>query len=150
MIAQSESIQILRIAKFKARGNAHFKESNYRRALQCYGAAVQPYSDATSQKSMSGELASQILHCVNNSATALEKLGEFKDAKEQCVIALQLDPDNLKALLRASRISIAQGEFDEAELAIEVRTESSWRKQNGRPPDSASVKTTKGCKACVS
>ena len=82
---------------------------------------VQPCSrtsDATSQKSMSGELASQILHCVNNSATALEKLGEFKDAKEQCD-ALQLDPDNLKALLRASRISIAQGEFDEAELAIE-------------------------------
>ena len=110
-----------RIVKLKNRGNAHFRLSQYNCALRCYAEALKPYSSDAPLESSAP--LTEIIKCVNNSATTLEKLGRLKEAKEQCVTALQLEPDNLKALLRAARIATLQGIFEEADLAIKRAAE---------------------------
>lgn len=63
------------------------------------------------------QLLEVYVSCLNNMAACQLKLGEHVKAKEICVRVLEIQPNNLKALLRAAK----------AALATHVRKLTVWR-----------------------
>lgn len=63
------------------------------------------------------QLLEVYVSCLNNMAACQLKLGEHAKAKEICVRVLEIQPNNLKALLRAAK----------AALATHVRNFIIWR-----------------------
>ena len=53
------------------------------------------------------ELLDIYVNCLNNMSACQLKLGEYTKAKDICVRVLEIQPDNLKALLRAAKAALA-------------------------------------------
>jgi tetratricopeptide (TPR) repeat protein len=115
------------VLKYKTRGNEYFGWNQFDRALRCFkeGArhgeqAIQNLGGDEKANQENAVLFANIVACINNMATVLERQGKLKEAKEATVQVLIADPLNIKALLRGARISLQQGEHEEAIAAIQV------------------------------
>jgi tetratricopeptide (TPR) repeat protein len=67
------------------------------------------------------------LACLNNLAACLLNKKEFLKAKEVCIRVLELDPRNVKGLLRAARAALALHEHEETEACINRVSDSFFR-----------------------
>ena len=63
------------------------------------------------------------IQITGNVATCFEKQGKYKEAKDACTAVISMQPDNLKALLRAARAATHQDMYDEASLCLQVANE---------------------------
>ena len=61
-----------------------------------------------------------LVACLNNLSACYLSMKEYAKAKDTSVQALQLEPDNVKALLRASKASLALHEYEECALCLET------------------------------
>eukprot|EP00899_Mesostigma_viride_P019857 jgi/Mesvir1/27873/Mv20060-RA.1 len=84
----------------KEKGNVAFKAGNYAEAVQHYTKALR----------LGGGDSGVYL---SNRAMAHLKLGNFKEAEEDCTAALKLDKRNVKALLRRGTTHVFQGHYPE-------------------------------------
>ena len=137
-LTDQELIDVVRL--HKERGNFFFGQEEWEKAMRCYQRAMK-YSERSSlqggpapTQAANGEAGEEDLEvvgaayvkdlnelrvsCINNSATALEKLERHKEALDACVALLEFDPKHLKSLLRVARISTIQGNYKEASLAL--------------------------------
>jgi len=89
----------------KEAGNAAFNEGRFADAHERYGAAL-----AVDPELRSGFTATLRV----NRATAACKLGRHAEAVDDCSAALELEPENVKALLRRAAASAALGEHEAA------------------------------------
>ena len=65
-----------------------------------------------------GELLLSLIACLNNLTACYLSMKEYAKAKETCVQALSLEPDNVKALIRASKASLALHEYEECAMCL--------------------------------
>jgi stress-induced-phosphoprotein 1 len=79
--------------KFKAKGNVDFKAGNYEGALAYYQKALDNCDKSDVKLKVS-------LYC--NRAICYQQQSDFSRVIEECNNALELDPSNVKALLRRS------------------------------------------------
>jgi tetratricopeptide (TPR) repeat protein len=111
------------VTKFKMRGNQFYEWNEFDKALKCYVEAMKFGDAANSQTEIFEALDKERAACCNNVALIYEKQGKLKESKEACVAALTLDPNNVKALVRAGRVSLMRGEHDSAALALKTALE---------------------------
>lgn len=90
--------------EYKAAGNKFFKIKDYPRAIEEYSKAIE--ADPHNATYFS------------NRAAALMSAGRFIAALEDCKVADQYDPDNMKILLRLGRLYTSLGRPDEALSAL--------------------------------
>lgn len=83
----------------KEKGNVQFKASKFEDAVQMYSRAI--YLDGNNPIYYS------------NRAMALMKLGRYDEAEADCTKALEIDPLQVKALLRRGSTKIAMGRMQE-------------------------------------
>ena len=117
------------VAMLKARGNEYFSWGKLDRALRCFKEAVRygeaavsgPAPEAEDGDAPAPEQARQdLVACLNNIALVLERQGKLKEAKEAAVQVILQDRDNVKALVRAARISLQVGDHEEAAVAVKA------------------------------
>jgi stress-induced-phosphoprotein 1 len=73
----------------KEEGNFHYKESRYEQAAQCYTRAIEITSDPN-EKAM----------FYSNRAACYQQLQRYTDTITDCTCCLEIQPENVKALLR--------------------------------------------------
>ena len=66
-----------------------------------------------------GLLMVSLISCLGNLAACHLSMKEYIKTKEICVRVLELEPDNIKALIRAAKASLALHEYDECALCLE-------------------------------
>ena len=67
-----------------------------------------------------GHLVVSLISCLGNLAACHLSMKEYTKTKEICVRVLELEPDNIKALIRAAKASLALHEYDECALCLET------------------------------
>ena len=88
-----------RALKLKAEGNKKYSAKNYREAIDLYSQAI----DAFPQAAFYG-----------NRAAALIQSYKFKEALQDCLSAIELDPNFRKAYIRGTKCYTQLGQFDNA------------------------------------
>ncbi|KAI8389219.1 hypothetical protein BD560DRAFT_343989 [Blakeslea trispora] len=100
--------------------NEQYKQGHYEEAVKLYTQAI----DASPKTPT----------YYNNRAAALVMQKKYKDAASDCRIALNLDPQNVKAYLRAGKCHLNMGNLEEAsrqyKLAYEIDPKSTQRDYN--------------------
>ncbi|XP_071447719.1 dnaJ homolog subfamily C member 7 [Hetaerina americana] len=93
----------------KEEGNEAFRKGNFTEAYQLYSDALatDPNNRMTNAK------------LFFNRATVLSKLGRLKEAVEDCTVALNIDNNYLKALLRRAKCYMDLNEYEEAVIDYE-------------------------------
>ncbi|KAG8236299.1 hypothetical protein J437_LFUL017983 [Ladona fulva] len=79
---------------YKKEGNKHFKDGKFSDAIKCYNAAIE-----ACPKDKVYDLST----FYQNRAAAYEQLGDYESAKNDCTLALQLNPVYVKALHRRAK-----------------------------------------------
>lgn len=105
----------------KTVGNEHFARRAFKKAFRSYASVLQTISeeDFPNDLAMGNETRRLQIDCGNNAAMTSMRLGDLERAKEAAVGVLVLDPLNSKALFRAGQVSSLQGNFSEANLALQ-------------------------------
>lgn len=86
--------------EFKSLGNLAFKEENYEKAVELYTKCI--------------ELNSSESNYFSNRALAYLRLKEYKNCISDCLKSLNLNPDNIKALMHISKCYIMYGDLNQA------------------------------------
>mmetsp|Transcript_50241 Transcript_50241/g.98493 ORF Transcript_50241/g.98493 Transcript_50241/m.98493 type:complete len:419 (-) Transcript_50241:161-1417(-) len=106
----------------KTKGTAFFKDEQYDKALRCYRAGLGlcetdlKLTEAYTEEAKAYKKCR--LDCGNNVVVCLMKQEKFKEAKEACIVVLQFDTSNLRALQRASELCIKNGDHEEADVVL--------------------------------
>lgn len=129
-----ELVESMRVSK--ERGNYFFKRGDLNRALRCYQDGLKKSESHLPPEPKPGQDPEELktpefdeynndpdlirlrIDCAGNMSACFEKQEKWKEAKEACVAVLTMEPNNLKALLRASRVSQAQDIYDEAKMCL--------------------------------
>ncbi|OMJ89969.1 hypothetical protein SteCoe_7756 [Stentor coeruleus] len=86
--------------EFKNLGNIAFKEQNYDQAIELYTESI--------------KLNSHESNYFSNRGLAYLRLKRYRDSLNDCLKALSLNSDNIKAMLHASKCYIAYGELNQS------------------------------------
>ncbi|KAI7907551.1 uncharacterized protein BX663DRAFT_539037 [Cokeromyces recurvatus] len=86
--------------EIKNQANEQYKLGHYDEAIQLYTQAI--------------ELSPNTSTYYNNRAAALMMQKKYKEAAEDCRLAIELDPENVKALLRGGKCHLNMGNLEEA------------------------------------
>uniref|UniRef100_A0A8C6TRQ6 peptidylprolyl isomerase n=1 Tax=Neogobius melanostomus TaxID=47308 RepID=A0A8C6TRQ6_9GOBI len=101
----------IRIGNHKReRGNFYFQREEYNRAAQAYCMGLEI---STEEKNNTFRSKLVLLKCLNNLAMVQLKLEQQEQALKTCREALQLDPQNVKALFRCGKLLSDKGEYKE-------------------------------------
>ncbi|CAO3592362.1 unnamed protein product [Absidia cylindrospora] len=84
----------------KAQANQEYKAGNYKEAVKLYGDAIRASPDTSTYYA--------------NRAAALTMLGKYKEAATNCRQATDLDPNNIKAILRGAKCHLNLGNLEES------------------------------------
>ena len=104
----------------KRLGNEHFSYESWTKAAKSYEEALKA-SDLNCYESgseMHHNAIQVYLACANNLTLCLMKMQSWVKAKEACIHVLEVDGANLKALFRASQISMTLHNYEEAAAAL--------------------------------
>eukprot|EP00898_Chlorokybus_atmophyticus_P007969 jgi/Chlat1/8173/Chrsp76S07619 len=97
--------RVRQLNQLKESGNAAFKNARWQEAFDCY----------TSALAVDPSLKSDFMATVAcNRAAAASKLGNHKQAVEDCDMAIACNPDFVKAFLRRAAAKTALDQFDDA------------------------------------
>eukprot|EP01041_Mallomonas_annulata_P005959 gene5959-12028_t len=113
-----ESLQY--VTSRKNAGNRWFKYSEFTKAARCYSKGAEHIEKILTDEStdIQKRLKSLFIDCLNNLAVCHISNNDFYKAKETCLKLLEIDPTNIKGLLRAGRASLALHNFEESELCL--------------------------------
>ena len=102
-------------------GNRWFSYNEFNKAAFSYSKGVKIAETALSDNDTNHE-AIQTLYvaCLNNLAACHLSTAQFSKAKEICIQVLEMEPENIKALLRAARTSLALHDYDECDLCLQT------------------------------
>ncbi|KAF7722006.1 hypothetical protein EC973_003789 [Apophysomyces ossiformis] len=90
----------------KAAANQEYKNGNYAEAVKLYSEAIDASPDTPTYYS--------------NRAAALMMMGKYKEAAEDCRTTTTLDPDNIKAYMRAGKCHLNLGNLEESGRQYEM------------------------------
>lgn len=102
------------INKIKTIGNDFFKKGDFDAANQKYDKVIRYLKEPGASTEEDQNLASLRATIHSNSAACLLKLQKPSLAKEKCDLALEIDPNMVKAIFRRGQANSAMKEFDEA------------------------------------
>eukprot|EP01031_Cornospumella_fuschlensis_P030012 gene30012-36248_t len=155
IVVYNRLITLQQLTLRKEAGNRWFNIRDYQRAAKAYSQATkladnyfnQPSKDKIANASSMEEKAQAIeesyqgsvrgedeevvavyMVCLNNLIAVQISLKNYLKAKELCVKLLEIDPRNVKGLIRAAKVSLALDLFEECETCLKVL--------NSFPPDS--------------
>lgn len=99
----------------KQKGTTHFKNSKFKRAKACYDKAVEYLKYETSMEGEAKEKREALLLAAYlNLAMCSIKVKDYPDALKHCESALELDPQNEKAIFRRGTIHMESLKHEEA------------------------------------
>ena len=122
-------------------GNRYYKWGHMAPACRCYIAGAKLVEEnfdlvEMDQEATRAELVAGYTLCMNNLAAALLTQNEFLKAREALVALLEMDNENVKALIRAGRASIGLSQYHEADAclsrALELEPENAAAKNEKR------------------
>ena len=99
---KSPQEQLIEAAKLKEAGNDAFKKENFDDALECYTKALEVIQEDAKEKAV----------LYKNRAAVYLKLDEHENAVFDCNMALELSPNDPKALFRRSQAYEVLGKID--------------------------------------
>lgn len=108
----------------RRQGNEKYRSGDYQRALYHYqrASAVVDFVKGLSRADQAEVNINRIAVYLNIAAAKLA-LGEYSAAVDKCTAALDLDPQNVKALVRRGRAEMKRHEYGNAERDIELLRE---------------------------
>ena len=125
------SDKIAKMTTKKTLGNWEFGCSEYQRALKLYGGGAElanstlaeTEAEAEAEAEVTDETANQnittiLISCMNNIALCQFKLGDYRKSKDACVETITIDPNNVKAIVRAALCCIEMADYSEAQIAL--------------------------------
>ncbi len=93
------------VTETKNMGNKYFQQKKFTEAFECYAKAIEMCPSADKE---------ELPKLYQNRAAAAENLKLFDKCIEDCTLALELDPNYTKALLRRAKVSEQVGYLDMA------------------------------------
>ena len=72
---------------------------------------------------LKGDAGTLLVDCFNNIAAAHLRDKDYSKAKDAAAEAINLDPNNVKALCRAAKAAMCVGAFEESEMALDAAIE---------------------------
>ncbi|TNM87369.1 peptidyl-prolyl cis-trans isomerase FKBP8 [Takifugu flavidus] len=101
----------------RQKGNMHYDRGDYAAAVNSYSIALQ-ITESSSKVDITPEEENELIDikvkCLNNLAASQLKLERYDAARKSCVLALEQQPDNVKALFRMGKVLAFQNEYREA------------------------------------
>ncbi|XP_076009618.1 peptidyl-prolyl cis-trans isomerase FKBP8 [Genypterus blacodes] len=101
----------------RERGNVHFQRADYAFAVNSYSIALQ-ITESNSKVDITPEEEEELMEvkikCLNNMAASQLKLDHYDAALKSCVMALAIQPENIKALFRMGKVLALKGEYTDA------------------------------------
>ena len=103
-------------------GNRWFSYNDFIKAAHAYSKGVKIAEANLTDENDSNHDIIQALYvaCLNNLAACHLSAAQFSKAKEICIRVLELEPNNIKALLRAARTSLALHDYEECDLCLQL------------------------------
>ena len=71
---------------------------------------------------MKAQVVLTLIACLNNMSACHLSLKQYAKAKELCVRVLELEPSNVKALMRAAKSALALHEYEECDVCLKTVT----------------------------
>mmetsp|Transcript_58480 Transcript_58480/g.163076 ORF Transcript_58480/g.163076 Transcript_58480/m.163076 type:complete len:376 (+) Transcript_58480:89-1216(+) len=110
----------------KHNGNDHFKRKEFGKAERCYNAAIRVFGDGLDPPEELGdgraaaEADARKLcgDCGANLAAVYLEMGNFSGAKDVATAAIELRPENVKAVYRLAKAHLALDNFEDSEALI--------------------------------
>ncbi|XP_057984235.1 uncharacterized protein LOC131168649 [Malania oleifera] len=96
--------------KWRLRGNQAYKDGNLSKAEDCYTKGI----NSASPGETLGCCLEPLVLCYSNRAATRMSLGRIREALGDCMMAVKLDPNFLKAQYRAANCHLMLGEVDNA------------------------------------
>jgi len=97
-----ETKSLPKLERLKAEGNKFFKESEYPKAITCYDKVIAGCVSKSKVAPLSADDKKLLISSYCNKAICLQQQSAFTEVIEVCNKALELEPYNVKALLRRS------------------------------------------------
>ncbi|CAF94214.1 unnamed protein product, partial [Tetraodon nigroviridis] len=101
----------------RQKGNAHYGRGDYASAVNSYSIALQ-ITESSSKVDITPEEENELMDikvkCLNNLAASQLKLERYDVARKSCMLALEHQPNNVKALFRMGKVLAYQDEYREA------------------------------------
>jgi len=119
----------------KEKGNDHFKKGEFTQALDCYVEGLLLLEDYQL-------LETQTALCLHGNAAAVYiKLERYKDAIDQCNLAIEVDPDYIKAYWRRANANECQENYRQACEDYKLLVERFDSASDGSPPPPGTQQT---------
>ena len=101
-------------------GNRWFSYNDFNKAGFSYSKGIKLAECALNNETNQDKIQSLYIACLNNLAACHLSTAQFSKAKEICIRVLEMDPSNIKALLRAARTALALHDYEECDLCLET------------------------------
>ncbi|KAJ0083878.1 hypothetical protein Patl1_29518 [Pistacia atlantica] len=98
--------------KWRLRGNQAYTNGHLSKAEDCYTQGINCVSKSENSRSCLRAL----MLCYSNRAATRMSLGRMRDALEDCMLAVAIDPNFLRVQVRAANCYLALGELEDASL----------------------------------
>jgi Tfp pilus assembly protein PilF len=79
-----------------------------------------PHTDTDTDPVEKAQLITTLVSCLNNMAACHLSMKEYAKAKDLCVRVLELEPENVKSLIRASKASLSLHEYEESAVCLKL------------------------------
>ncbi|KAK7307918.1 hypothetical protein VNO77_41394 [Canavalia gladiata] len=100
--------------KWRLKGNQAYKNGNLSLAEDCYTKGL----NCASKEEASQQCLRALMLCYSNRAATRMSLGRMRDAQEDCMLAVEIDPDFLRVQLRAANCCLALGKVGDVSKYI--------------------------------
>ena len=103
-------------------GNRWFSYNDFNKAGLSYTKGIKLAESGINEDNETNQDTIQSLYiaCLNNLAACHLSTAQFSKAKEICIRVLEMDPNNIKALLRAARTALALHDYEECDLCLQT------------------------------
>eukprot|EP01023_Acetabularia_acetabulum_P021319 TRINITY_DN2116_c1_g1_i6.p1 TRINITY_DN2116_c1_g1~~TRINITY_DN2116_c1_g1_i6.p1 ORF type:complete len:607 (-),score=149.62 TRINITY_DN2116_c1_g1_i6:671-2416(-) len=111
--------KVIKSGELKEKGNAFFKEQNWKKAAKCYEKAIKliDYDNQfTTEEQQRAKELRKSTHL--NLAACCLRLSDWKEAVKNCDKVLEKESENIKALYRRAQGYLGSKDFVEADLDI--------------------------------
>lgn len=136
-----KNMDILDLFIKKDSGNRWFAWQDYSKAAYCYSKGIRSaevFLNADHSNDEIADLTNVLIVLLNNLSACYLSMKEYVKAKETCIKVLEINENNFKAILRASRASLALDEYDECEACLK-KLQSLYALQSSDTPNDIDI-----------